>query len=265
MAGRIAVPRCIVSHARSTEGATTAPTTHEAAMSRRFLPRERNMANDIEDSDGLAGRAGKPITRQASKNDDTARRAASRFAAIFEQFSDREKRILRLAAKGFISKEIAGYENDSENAIHQVIKRARAKCGDISRRELVRAYADWEKTKPQILEEDGESGSGSERTDHFLVDQNPVLVGRGEPAPEAMPDHRDDAPWRSAAGALSTAGTGSPYISLHLPVGIGGSGRNDLGKDASSTAILLIATVSVLFAGAILMLLNAADHLQIGP
>jgi DNA-binding CsgD family transcriptional regulator len=190
--------------------------------------------------------------------------ASQKYAAMFDQFSEREQRILKLVAQGYISKEIAGLESDSENAIDQVIKRARAKCGGISRRELVRAYTLWEQAKSGAPEGPSDLFAPPPQSDHFLADHIPGLATSSEPGPQAVPVHRDDAPELPDDGTTAPAGSPSPYIALHLPVGIGGSGRNDLGKTSSTLAILVIATVSVMFAGAILALLSAADHLQIG-
>lgn len=184
--------------------------------------------------------------------------------AAFERLSERERRYLRYSAQGYTSKDIALIENGHDKTISKVIERARIKCGGVLRRDLSRKYAEWESWRNQALGPDAELILGAETVSESLAGQSfPVASGNSQVSQRAA-DHRDDGS-RQTARRFAEARPASPTISLHLPVGIGGSGRNDLSISSTSLAILLIATVSVMFAVAILMLLFTADHIQLGP
>lgn len=183
---------------------------------------------------------------------------------VFEDFNDREQRIMHSAARGLSSKEIATAEGDTDNAVDQVIKRVRAKCGGATRRKLARDYIAWEIYKKQQLEL-GASDTGEPIvSDPFLVDQS-LALGNATNTPSERPSvHRGDTESETDPEPLNPDGRSPTYVSLSLPIGIGGSGRNELDKPSSTLVLITIATVSVFFAAAILILLFTGDHLQIG-
>ena len=184
--------------------------------------------------------------------------------SVFEEFNEREQRIMHWAARGLSTKEIATAEGDGDNAIDQVIKRLRAKCGGAGRRNLARDYIAWEIHRTQQL------GAGAGRNDEtpvsdpFLVDQNLALGSAADIVPETLSVHRGDPKSETAPEPVISDGRGPTHVSLRLPIGIGGSGRNELDKPSSTFMLITIATVSVFFAAAILILLFTGDHLQIG-
>ena len=168
------------------------------------------------------------------------------------------------AARSRSSKEIATAEGDTDNAVDQVIKRVRAKCGGVIRRNLARDYIAWEIYKKQQLEL-GESDTGESLvSDPFLVDQS-LALGNATITPSEQPSvHRGDLESETDPEPINPDGRGPTYVSLSLPIGIGGSGRNELDKPSSTLVLVTIATVSVFFAAAILILLFTGEHLQIG-
>ncbi|WP_454883010.1 hypothetical protein [Sphingomonas oryzagri] len=224
------------------------------------------MANETSGEDGPAGnapkRAGGARTRKRTPSSAPQNRE---HWPLFEEFGDRERRILSFLAEGYSAKEIADFEHDTDNAVEQVIKRIRAKCSGISRRLLMRSYRDWEKSKFQTVDKASEARSAVTEPDLFSVDQNPVLVEATEAASQEPSVHRDDA--TAAEADPVPVRPGKPYRAqapLRLPVGIGGSGRNDLGRAPTSLVVIMIALASVVLIGAILALLFTADRLQIG-
>jgi DNA-binding CsgD family transcriptional regulator len=223
------------------------------------------MVSKTSDDDGARPDAARSARVHGAAPEASALAAPSRkHWAEFDQFSDRERRIMHLAARGYASKEIAGLESDTENAVSQVIKRIRAKCGGAGRRDLARDYIAWEIYRKQEHESDSVSQTEGLLDDPFLVDQNMALVGQAETASQDPSVHRDDAERETVSEPVLPDDPIFRFFRSRLPVGIGGSGRNDLGKNSLTFMIFVIATLSVFLAGAILNLLFTADHLQIG-
>lgn len=226
------------------------------------------MANDPAGDQGSAhagAGSARPRSRRSRPPKSPSISSPSRkHWSVFEEFAEREQRIMHWAARGLSTKEIATAENDGENAVDQVIKRVRAKCGGVGRRNLARDYIAWEAYKKQQLGPGSNGASETPFSDPFLVDQNLALGSAAETAPETPSVHRGDPESETDPEPVISDVRGPAHVSLRLPIGIGGSGRNELDKPSSTFMLIAIATVSVFFAAAILILLFTGDHLQIG-
>jgi len=185
--------------------------------------------------------------------------------SAFERLNDRERRYLRLTAQGYTSKDIALREGGRDQSISKVIERARIKCGGVLRRDLSRKYAEWETWKAQATGEVREMPAGPRPAAKSLDGQSFPMVGPEPGLPQAAPVHRDGAWRRPRPEPAEPSSRASPYISMHLPIGMGGSARNELDGLPRLVAILIIAAAGALTAGAALSLLFVLDHLASSP
>lgn len=184
-------------------------------------------------------------------------------ALAFHLLTEAERECLRLVHRGYSSKEIGALRNVRSDRIDKIIISARGKLGNVARREAARLLVAHEAQQTEIgAGEDPPATAGltptqKSGTQPLGLDPSPLPASSGPaetPVGEAsMPSSnaKQDASPPSDAASLPLAST----------IGQGGSTRNALDRLPRLVAILLIAAMGALTAGAALTLLSALDHL----
>jgi DNA-binding CsgD family transcriptional regulator len=177
----------------------------------------------------------------------------------FHLLTGRERSYLLLTHQGFSSKQIAAMEGIRPDRVDKVINSARAKCGGITRRELARRLFLYE----------GSDISG-EVADTFRkpppktgAQTMPLADGAALPS-NGSTQPSDDGSDGGADRKDVENGSPFPHPPPRALSGFNGSSRNDLRPLSTSLAIVSIAAVGALTAGAVLSLYFVLDRLAAG-
>ena len=177
----------------------------------------------------------------------------------FHLLTGRERSYLLLAHQGYSSKQIAAMEGIRPDRVDKVINGARAKCGGITRRELARRLFLHEGSRtsgevPDVLQKPPPK-TGAQTMP--LADGAALTSNRPTQSPDVGSDGSADLKDIENRSPL-------PHPPPRAPSYFSGSSRNDLKPLSTSLAIVSIAAVGALTAGAVLSLYFVLDRLAAG-
>lgn len=171
-----------------------------------------------------------------------------------EQLTTRQQDCLRLVAKGYLTKEIAGMLGISESRVYKHVLTACRQLGVQNRGEAGRVFAEWE---AQTTLSPGGPSMGA----HFLDLPNPADLAFPDPVSndtdgpiilEAMPAQQ---------GEAHPVGSARPTVLDLVPLRLGGRTSNDL--TASRTLIVIAAVTAgiIVTVGSAVSLLSGLSSL----
>ena len=175
---------------------------------------------------------------------------------LFSSLNETERSYLRLVYEGLTSMQIAAQRNVSAAAVDRILRTARAKLGDLPRREAARRFVEYELVQ-HLPSADGLSVAGApECSNQSWGAQRLALVGAPSIPSPAEAERPNDSRQTSSAHQRAIPLSGARYVGFRSWLfGSDRSLRNDLDTWTRVAVICVIAAGAACMIGAALSLL----------